>query len=118
MKRTLALFALFAAVAVPSWGQAGMSSDTPLDFAKLDSPKAYCRCGSAVRTPTASVAGVNCGSATASLESFLWGYISCVDCREPVLTSSCSFSGGEDPIIFASGYLTYRCYQLGGCQIP
>ncbi len=80
---------------------------------------AYCRCGPLVTTPTLWASGTICSYATANLETNLWSYVSCYICREPVLTSTCYSAGGEDPVASATGYFSYRCYQLGGgCQIP
>ncbi len=81
---------------------------------------AYCRCGPLATTPTITVTGgSNCSNATSNLETQLWSYVTCVLCREPVLTSTCSVLQGDDVVnIRATGYLSYRCYQLGGCQIP
>ncbi len=80
---------------------------------------AYCGCGPSVKTPTLTAGGPLCSLAKANLEDALWNYISCALCREPVLTSTCNFSGGEDPYASVTGYFTYRCYQVGGgCQIP
>lgn len=122
MLRKFALFAVVAFLAVasvPAWGQATLSNEAPLDLAKLMAPTGYCRCGAPIRTPTETTAGTNCSSATASLISILWDYVTCIECAGPTLTSSCSTSGGEDPVFLATGYFTYRCYQLGGgCQIP
>ena len=79
----------------------------------------YCSCGPAAHTPTISAWANGCPTATDNLEAALWGYVSCYLCRDPVLTSSCHYTGGEDPFAIATGYFTYRCYQLGGgCQIP
>ena len=81
-------------------------------------PSVYCRCGVAQNTVTLSRQAATCAQATAALRSALQATYVCYECRDAVLHSSCTSTGGEDPFAMATGYLTFRCYVTGGCAIP
>ncbi len=79
----------------------------------------YCICGPVITTQTLSAWSAGCQGALAQLNAMLWDEIQCVECSLPVLHATCHSITGEDPVAWATGYFTYRCYKTtNGCAIP
>jgi hypothetical protein len=108
MKRLVVLCLLLAAIVVVS-----STGSNPAQAFVL------CKCGTATNTTTLSRTGASCAAAASALEYALHGTYTCYECRDAVLHSTCTSSGGEDPYFTATGYLTFKCFNLvGNCAIP